>query len=62
MHACRYGSPQVRHAICSIVLQKVMCMAVICKDVQQEAYMYAQKKFQEIQGSTMDIDNQALMP
>ena len=47
---CRYGSPQVRHAVCSIVLQRIVGMCGgqqgfrVGRKEQQTAYAYAQGK------------------
>lgn len=49
---CSYGSTQVRYAVCSIVLQRVMSMASIAKDDQRRAYAYAVEKMNSASGCT----------
>lgn len=44
---CRYGSAQVRYAICSIIIQRVTGMACIAKQDQQAAHAYALRKLEE---------------
>lgn len=42
--ADRYGSAEVRHAICSIIMQRVVGMTHVSREDQRAAYRYALEK------------------
>ncbi len=42
----RYGNSEVRYAICSIVMQRVVGMTHITREDQQRAHTYALQKFE----------------
>jgi hypothetical protein len=37
----RYGNPQVRYAVCSIIMQRVSGMAHVSTEDQRDAHSYA---------------------
>lgn len=43
MTDCRYGSADVRYAICSVIMQRVVGMAHVSREDQQHAHAYALK-------------------
>lgn len=40
---CRYGTPQVRYAVCSIIMQRVVGMTHVSNEDQKDAHGYAQQ-------------------
>jgi hypothetical protein len=51
----RYGNCRVRHSVCSIIMQRVVGMTHVDRDVQRAAHRYAQQLMQREEKMTGDL-------
>jgi len=47
----RYGNEEVRYAICSVIMQRVVGMTQVSREDQQHAHAYAVERRQQAKGT-----------